>query len=166
MTRLQERLAGNNDCFLTPMTELSSDMVTCLALSTAVATCCWCSWDKNGKTWPTMAESLLTISDWKKREMCSTLAYFHSEKLRNANNCCIFQNGAHEYWLGEKRLDFREWEISETDRGASEVSQCETPFRISDHFAFFMHSQKYSFFPSFHWCVLIGYKKSCWWRDF
>lgn len=48
--------------WLTPITELSSAMVTCLALSTAVATCCWCSWDKNGKTWPTIADSLLTIS--------------------------------------------------------------------------------------------------------
>ena len=27
---------------LTPMMELSSDMVTCLALSTAVTTCCRC----------------------------------------------------------------------------------------------------------------------------
>jgi hypothetical protein len=26
----------------TPMIEFSSDMVTCLALSTAVTTCCWC----------------------------------------------------------------------------------------------------------------------------
>ena len=48
---------------LTPMTELSSDMVTCLARSTAVATCCWCSCDRNGSTCPTMADSLLTISD-------------------------------------------------------------------------------------------------------
>ena len=33
---------------LTPpaTTLLRSDMVTCLALSTAVATCCWCSWTK------------------------------------------------------------------------------------------------------------------------
>lgn len=29
-------------CILTPMIALSSLVVTCLALSTAAATCCWC----------------------------------------------------------------------------------------------------------------------------
>ena len=51
---------------LTPTTELRSDIVTCLARSTAVATCCWCSWDKKGNTWPMMADILLTISVCKK----------------------------------------------------------------------------------------------------
>ena len=50
----------------TPATaELRSDMVTCLALSTAVATCCWCSCDRKGSTCPIMADILLTISVWK-----------------------------------------------------------------------------------------------------
>ena len=54
---------------LTPTTELRSDIVTCLARSTAVATCCWCSWDKKGNTWPMMADILLTISVCKKWKM-------------------------------------------------------------------------------------------------
>ena len=38
---------------------------TCLARSTAVATCCWSSCERNGRTWPMIALILFTISVWK-----------------------------------------------------------------------------------------------------
>lgn len=46
---------------------LSSVMVTCLALSTAVATCCWCSCERNGRIWAIMAFNLFAISVWKQK---------------------------------------------------------------------------------------------------
>lgn len=65
---------------LTPMIAFSSVMVTCFALSTAVATCCWCSCDKNGRICAMMALSLLAISVWKqteyKIEHTSSVAHF------------------------------------------------------------------------------------------
>lgn len=36
-------ILNNTNKKLTPIIALSSDIVTCLALSTAAATCCWCS---------------------------------------------------------------------------------------------------------------------------
>jgi len=44
------------------MMAFSSVMVTCLALSTAVATCCWCSCERNGRICAIMAFSLFAIS--------------------------------------------------------------------------------------------------------
>ena len=37
---------------------------TCLARSIAVATCCWCSWLRNGSTCPMIADIRFTISVW------------------------------------------------------------------------------------------------------
>uniref|UniRef100_A0A2M3ZSH3 Putative secreted peptide n=1 Tax=Anopheles braziliensis TaxID=58242 RepID=A0A2M3ZSH3_9DIPT len=45
-----------------PMTAFSSDMVICFARSTAVSTCCWCSWERNGTICVMMALSLFEIS--------------------------------------------------------------------------------------------------------
>lgn len=47
---------------LTPIMAFSSVMVTCFARSTAVATCCWCSWERNGRICAMIAFSLLAIS--------------------------------------------------------------------------------------------------------
>uniref|UniRef100_A0A6B0U2Y1 Putative secreted protein n=1 Tax=Ixodes ricinus TaxID=34613 RepID=A0A6B0U2Y1_IXORI len=49
-------------CICCPMMAFSSVMVTCLARSTAAATCCWCSWDRNGRIWAMMAFRRLAIS--------------------------------------------------------------------------------------------------------
>ena len=40
---------------------------TCLARSMAVATCCWCSWLRNGNTCPMIADIRFTISVWGTR---------------------------------------------------------------------------------------------------
>ena len=48
-----------------PGHQISGSVCTCLARSTAVATCCWCSWERNGRTWPMIALILFTISVWK-----------------------------------------------------------------------------------------------------
>lgn len=50
---------------LTPIMALSSVMVTCLARSTALATCCWCSCERKGSICAIMAFSLFAISVWK-----------------------------------------------------------------------------------------------------
>ena len=49
---------------LTPMMAFNSAMVTCLALSTAWATCCWCSWERNGMICAQIAFSRFAISVW------------------------------------------------------------------------------------------------------
>lgn len=52
----------------TPITAFSSDMVICFARSTAVKTCCWCSWDRNGTIWVIIAFNLLEISVCEKKK--------------------------------------------------------------------------------------------------
>lgn len=52
---------------LTPIIALSSVMVTCFALSTAEATCCWCSCDRNGRICAIIAFNRFAISVWKKK---------------------------------------------------------------------------------------------------
>ena len=77
LSDLQKQL--NSKQMLTPTTELRSDIVTCLARSTAVATCCWCSWDKKGNTWPMMADIRLTISVCKKMNNMKRCVSLHQE---------------------------------------------------------------------------------------
>lgn len=47
---------------LTPTMLFNSVTVICFALSTAVATCCWCSWERNGRIWAIRPFSLFDIS--------------------------------------------------------------------------------------------------------
>ena len=110
------------------MTELSSEMVTCFARSTAVATCCWCSCERKGKTWPTMADKRLTISDWKRREkyifyciffpcLCTRiqdppLSCFAIVKVENSNNPLFFISSGRNGWdRGEKKERKKEGKI-------------------------------------------------------
>lgn len=65
---------------LTPIIAFNSVMVTCLARSTAAATCCWCSCDKNGMTWAHIAFNLLAISVWKKKQ-CRNNAKLNRNRL-------------------------------------------------------------------------------------
>lgn len=51
-----------SNVLLTPMIAFNSGIVTCFALSTACATCCWCSAARNGKSCPISAFSLFAIS--------------------------------------------------------------------------------------------------------
>lgn len=59
---------------LTPIMALSSVMVTCFALSTAEATCCWCSCERNGSIWAIIAFNLFAIS------VCNTKDRFKINK--------------------------------------------------------------------------------------
>lgn len=54
---------------LTPMIAFNSGIVTCFALSTACATCCWCSAARNGKSCPISAFSLFAISVCNENQM-------------------------------------------------------------------------------------------------
>ena len=58
--------APKNWTILTPMMAFNSAIVTCLARSTAWATCCWCSCDRNGMICAQIAFRRLAISVWKK----------------------------------------------------------------------------------------------------
>jgi len=60
MLKLELKL--NYQQTLTPMIAFNSDIVTCFALSTALATCCWCSWARNGISCAMMVLSRFAIS--------------------------------------------------------------------------------------------------------
>lgn len=51
------------------MIAFNSGIVTCFALSTACATCCWCSAARNGKSCPISAFSLFAISVCNENQM-------------------------------------------------------------------------------------------------
>lgn len=72
---------------------LSSVMVTCLALSTAVATCCWCSCERNGRIWAIMAFNLFAISVWKQKGERSLLKGKPFERRLIGEPCLLIELG-------------------------------------------------------------------------
>lgn len=68
MSTPKKELLVNNP-LLTPIMAFNSVMVTCFALSTAVATCCWCSWAKKGSTWAIIAFKRFAISVYKREKI-------------------------------------------------------------------------------------------------
>lgn len=78
--------------------EFSSVIVTCFALSTAVATCCWCSWDRKGRICPMIAFSLFDISACNDTIVLQWIIFFllsfsfltwhHSGCVRKRNKGC------------------------------------------------------------------------------
>lgn len=72
---------------------LSSVMVTCLALSTAVATCCWCSCERNGRIWAIMAFNLFAISVWKQKGERSLLKGKPFQRRLIGEPCLLIELG-------------------------------------------------------------------------
>lgn len=73
---------------LTPIIALSSVMVTCFALSTAEATCCWCSCDRNGRICAIIAFNRFAISVWKDKKTI-TIQPIYSYKHNYMRHCLL-----------------------------------------------------------------------------
>lgn len=97
---------------LTPIMAFNSGIVTCFARSTACATCCWCSADRNGSTWPINAFNRFAISVWNekiKEKICMSewrqtkrvdleIICFNKSARMDSGQFSSCNSATHEYW--------------------------------------------------------------------
>lgn len=112
--------------------EFSSVIVTCFALSTAVATCCWCSWDRKGRICPMIAFSLFDISACNRNDelvvrerdeyldfrLSSSFSFLTRHSGSTTQPICISFDGERSHSITFTLLTFR-WTIVLFNEGKS-----------------------------------------------